>query len=431
MSRCTTNKEAWQLLFDKYNILEEINQNGYFKITAKQINEFREARLMTKFDNSANLPELFKDNNLAILPITSNSYMIARFQTYKKFEETEDEEIIKINFPEYIQSLDYNNITSEALAINCAYITQILEDFLEEEDLVPTISGKMGSGNFEFKISKNGTETEYLNITVQNSRIEIDGGFEGINSLALVEAKNVISDDFMVRQLYYPYRLWKNKINKPVRPVYMVYSNGIFYVYEYKFENDENYSSIKLIKSKKYSIEDTEIDIQDIQDVFNNVNGFDEEPEIAFPQADSFERVINLCELLLDEPRTKSDITENYAFDERQTNYYTDAARYLGLVSKNRTDGNIVFELTEVGRKILNLRYKQRQLEFVKLILKHNAFYDYLRLYFENSDRPTTLDTIEIMKHCDLYNIESESTYKRRASTIRGWVEWILDLTRI
>ena len=62
MSRCTTNKEAWQLLFDKYNILEEINQNGYFKITAKQINEYREARLMTKFDNSANLPELFKDN---------------------------------------------------------------------------------------------------------------------------------------------------------------------------------------------------------------------------------------------------------------------------------------------------------------------------------------------------------------------------------
>lgn len=431
MSRCTTNKEAWQLLFDKYNILKEINQNGYFKITAKQINEFREARLMTKFDNSANLPELFKDNNLAILPITSNSYMIARFQTYNKFEKTEDEEIVKISFPEYIQSLDYNNITSEALAINCAYITQILENFLDEEDLVPTISGKMGSGNFEFKISKSGTETEYINVSVQNSRIEIDGGFEGINSLALVEAKNVISDDFMVRQLYYPYRLWKSKINKPVRPIYMVYSNGIFSVYEYKFENDEDYSSIKFVKSKKYSIEDTEINIQDIQDVFNNINEFNGEPEIAFPQADSFDRIINLCELLLDEPRTKSDITENYAFDERQTNYYTDAARYLGLVDKNKNDRNIEFELTELGRKILNLRYKQRQLEFVKLILKHKAFYDYLGLYFENSDKPTTFDTIEIMKHCDLYNIESESTYKRRASTIRGWIDWILDLTRM
>ncbi len=431
MSRCTTNKEAWQLLFDRYNILEEINNNGYFKITAKQINEFREARLMTKFDNSANLPELFKNNNLAILPITSNSYMIAKFQTYKKFEEKEDEEIVKISFPEYIQSLDYNNITSEALAINCAYITQILENFLDEEDLVPTISGKMGSGNFEFKISKNETESEYINVSVQNSRIEIDGGFEGINSLALVEAKNVISDDFMVRQLYYPYRLWKSKINKPVRPIYMVYSNGIFSVYEYKFENDEDYSSIKLVKSKKYSVEDTETDIQDIQDIFNNINEFYEEPEIAFPQADSFARVINLCELLLDEPKTKSEITENYAFDERQTNYYTDAARYLGLIDKSKNDGNIVFELTELGKKNLNLRYKQRQLEFVKLILKHKAFYNYLRLYFKNSSKPTTPDTIEIMKHCDLYNIESESTYKRRASTIRGWTDWILDLTRV
>lgn len=431
MSRCTTNREAWQLLFKKYNILQEINKNGYFKITAKQINEFREARLMTKFDNSANLPDLFKNNNLAILPITSNSYMIARFQTYKKFEEAKDEEIVKISFPEYIQSLDYNNITSEALAINCAYITQMLENFLGEEDLVPTISGKMSSGNFEFKISKVDMETEYINVSVQNSRIEIDGGFEGLNSLALVEAKNVISDDFMVRQLYYPYRLWKSKINKPVRPVYMVYSNGIFNVYEYKFENDEDYSSIKFVKSKRYGIEDTEIDIQDIQTLFNNISRFDEEPKIAFPQADSFDRVINLCELLLDEPKTKSDITENYAFDERQTNYYTDAARYLGLVDKNGNVGNINFELTELGRKILNLRYKQRQLEFAKLILMHQVFYDYLRLYFENSDKPTTSNTVEIMKHCNLYNIESESTYKRRASTIRSWIEWILDFLYI
>ena len=431
MSRCTTNKKAWQLLFEKYNILEEINNNGYFKITAKQINEYREARLMTKFDNSANLPELFKDNKLAILPITSNSYMIAKFQTYQEFEKTEDEEIIKINFPEYIQSLDYNNITSEALAINCAYITQILENFLDEEALVPTINGKMGSGNFEFKINKNEGKNEYVNVTVQNSRIEIDGGFEGVNSLALIEAKNVISDDFMVRQLYYPYRLWKSKINKPVRPIYMVYSNDMFNVYEYKFENDEDYSSIKLVKSKKYSIEDTDIEIADIENIFNNIKSYTKEPRIAFPQADSFERVINLCELLSEEPKSKNEITENYAFDERQTNYYTDAGRYLGLISKERKDRNIIFDLTDTGRKILKLRYKQRQLEYVKLILKHKVFYDYLKLYFERAEKPSIIDTVDIMKNCNLYNIKSESTYKRRSSTIRGWIEWIIELTRI
>lgn len=430
MTRCSTNKEAWQFLFEKYNILDEINKNGYFKITSKEINEYREARLMTKFDNSANLPDIFKNNNLAILPITSNSYMIARFETYKKFEESEDDEIEKIDFPSYIQSLDYNNITSEALAINCAYITQILERFLDEEGLVPTISGKMGSGNFEFKINNKDSEDEYINVSVQNSRIEIDGGFEGFNSFALIEAKNVISDDFMVRQLYYPYRLWKSKINKTIRPIYMVYSNGIFNVYEYKFDDDNDYSSIRFVRSKRYSIEDTEIDIQDIQDIFYNIKSFEDEPEIPFPQADSFSRVINLCELLMEEPRSKSEITENYAFDERQTSYYTDAARYLGLVNKIKPEGNVMFELTSKGKAILNLKYKQRQLEFTKLILSHKAFYEYLQLYFKIAEKPLVVDIVDIMKNSNLYKIESESTYIRRSSTIRGWVEWILDLSR-
>ena len=425
MSRCSTNKEAWEKLFDKYNIINEIETNGYFKITSKQLNEYREARLMTKFDNSATLPELFKKYSLSILPITSNSYMIAKFKTYERFENN-TEEIIKIGFPEYIESLDYNNITSEALAINCAYITKILEDFLEEEDLVPTISGKMGSGNFEFNINQiNGDKT--INVIVENSRLEIDGGYEGVNSLALIEAKNYLSDDFMVRQLYYPYRLWKSKISKPVRPIYVVYSNGIFNVYEYRFADDNDYSSIEFVKSKRYSIEETDIDIQDIQSIIDNIDCV-EEPEIPFPQADSFKRIINLCELLEEESKTKKEITENYAFDERQTNYYTDAGRYLGLIEKVKEDAEIIFNLTDKGKNILKLKYKQRQLEFVKLILEHKAFKESLELYFEKADKPLVTDIVEIMKKSNLYNVVGESTYKRRASTIRGWIEWILEL---
>jgi len=425
MSRCSTNKEAWEKLFKKYNIIEEIENKGYFKITSKQINEYREARLMTKFDNSATLPDLFKQHNISILPITSNSYMIAKFKTYEKFEK-DTQEIIKINFPEYIQSLDYNNITSEALAINCAYITKILEDFLEEEALVPTVSGKMGSGNFNFNINKIDKE-ESINVVVENSRLEIDGGYEGFNSLALIEAKNYLSDDFMVRQLYYPYRLWKSKISKPVRPIYVVYSNGIFNVYEYRFADDNDYSSIEFVKSKRYSIEDTEIEIQDIKVILDNITSVDE-PEIPFPQADSFKRVINLCELLEDEEKTKKEITENYAFDERQTNYYTDAGRYLGLIEKRKEEGEIIFNLTDKGRKILKLKFKQRQLEFVKLILEHKAFKESLELYFERAEKPLSIDIVEIMKHSNLYNVTEESTYKRRASTVRGWLDWILDL---
>ena len=65
LSAQTTDKRVnsvTNILFEKYNILKEIKNNGHFKITAKQINEYREPRLMTKFDNSANLPELFNDS---------------------------------------------------------------------------------------------------------------------------------------------------------------------------------------------------------------------------------------------------------------------------------------------------------------------------------------------------------------------------------
>ena len=73
------NDAAWEKLFDKYNILTEIARNGQFVISAKQIGEFREARLMTKFDHKINLPKIFQLNNLSILPITRGDYIISSF----------------------------------------------------------------------------------------------------------------------------------------------------------------------------------------------------------------------------------------------------------------------------------------------------------------------------------------------------------------
>lgn len=73
------NDTAWEALFDKYNILSEISSTGRFKISASQIKEYREPRLMTKFDHRENLPEIFKQYNLAILPISRGDYLISSF----------------------------------------------------------------------------------------------------------------------------------------------------------------------------------------------------------------------------------------------------------------------------------------------------------------------------------------------------------------
>lgn len=426
-SEVTKNDKAWERLFDKYKILENIERNRYFEITATQINEFREARLMTKFDHRINLPKLFSSNLLAILPVSRGSYIISSFDAYKDFEQP-DNEIIRASFPDHIESIDHENITSEAVAINCAYVSNILADFLEDEELIPTISGRMSSDIFSFHIHNTLSKSDVA-VKVNNAQIEIDGGYEGIRQLALIEAKNFISDDFLIRQLYYPYRRWMNKVTKKIIPVFLVYSNGIFNLYEYEFQDPDNYNSLVLVRQKNYSIEAVEVSLDEIVKVLDKAKII-EEPKIPFPQADNFKRVINLCELLSQNKMTRDEITLNYAFDPRQTNYYTDAGRYLGLIEKRRENGEIVFFLTEEGKKILYSKYKPRQMKFVEAILRHRVFNKALKLYLKQSEIPLKSEIVEIMKKSNLYQVGAESTFQRRASTVASWVDWILDLQR-
>lgn len=426
-SEISKNQKAWEKLFEKHNILQAIEQNGFFEITATQINEFREARLMTKFDHRVNLPELFNKNDLSILPISRGSYIISHFEAYEDFEEI-NSEIIGATFPSHIESIDYQNITSEATAINTAFVSGILGDFIGDNEILPTVSGRMSSNIFSYNI-RNTKKDIYVPIRVENSQIEIDGGYEGLESLALLEAKNSLSDDFLIRQLYYPYRLWSNNIRKPVKPIFMTYSNSIFNLYEYCFEDVNNYNSLVLVKQKNYSFESLEIGLSDIIEILDRVR-IVEEPEISFPQADSFKRVINLCELLNEEEMTKDEITTEYAFEPRQSNYYTDAGRYLGLVDKRRENGKVIFSLSVEGKRLLNLRYRARQLGLVELVLSRRAFNETLKKHLQYSEMPSKSEIVSIMKASNLYDVKAESTYERRASTISGWVNWILDLQR-
>lgn len=417
------NDTAWENLFDKYHILSEIERDGQFIISANQIKEFREPRLMTKFDHKVNLPAIFAANNLSILPITRGDYIISSFSAYKEFDEPSTD-VQKISIPAHIQSLMPQFLVSEAIALNCANACGILNDFLEDDELVPTVSGRMSSGGFRFNIDTAfGTKC----ITVNNSQIEIDAAYEGIHYLSLFEAKRDLSDDFLIRQLYYPFRVWSGRVTKTVKPVFLIFSNGVFNLYQYQFDNPQNYNSLHLVKQKNYVIA-TEIGLADIDNLLRTVPLVNE-PDISFPQADRMSRIVNLIELLNEKLMSKQDITSEYAFDERQTNYYTDAGRYLGLIDKSRdSDGIILFQLSALGRRVMELEYKERQLAIVSQILAHKVFNETLRLHLECGEMPDKHTIVQIMKRSNLYHVEAESTYLRRSSTVIGWINWILGL---
>ena len=433
------NENAWNQLFVQYNIEDEINRNGQYIIKSKDINTFREARLMTKFDHRFQLPKALSNRHLSILPVSRGSYVISDIETFESFTENPNLDITEVTIPSYIESLDFSTITSEALAINCAYASQILADFTQDENLIPTVSGRMSSHMFDFTIQKVGKNNSFLYVNVQNAQIEIDGGYEGISALNLIEAKNSLYSDFLIRQLYYPYRLWQGKIEKKVRPIFLTYTNGIFHLREYRFSDPLKYNSIVLVKEKKYRLKDFSeqlLNIEMIQNLSRTVPIVEEPTTVPFPQADSFERIINFCEILYNntgEAYTKEDLSANYDFKERdsfemrQVDYYTNAAIYLGFVKKVDVNDKQVFELTDAGDALFGTNsIVERQVKFIKTILAHGVFNKTLALYLQKAEKPTKDEIVEIMKESHLYKVNSESTFRRRASTVLSWVDWIL-----
>lgn len=413
----------WNNIFEKYKILDQINKDGKFEISASQINEFREARLMTKFDNASQLPQIFTENELSILPITRGSYVIAPMDIFHKFPMIESSnEISYFNFPDNIQTLLPDNINSESLALNAVYISGILEDFIQDEKLLPTINGRMSSSLFNFNI-KNTKKKKILNIDVNNAQIEIDAGYEGVESFSIIEAKSHFADDFVIRQLYYPMRLWSSKVRKNIKTIFMVHTNGIYYLYDFKFNDLNNYNSLTLNKFKRYSFDKLEINIEDIEKMISNTPLVDE-PKIPFPQADSFERIINLCELLNQRALSKNDVTMEYGFDKRQTDYYLNAGKYLDLVEEKDSK----FLLSSTARNIMQQSPTTKQLAFAKQILSHPVFSEVLKKQLETGEVVSKQQIIDIMRKYPLFNVKSENTYERRAQTVCSWIDWITSL---
>ena len=105
---------------------------------------------------------------------------------------------------------------------------------------------------------------------------------------------------------------------------------------------------------------------------------------VPFIQADNFERVISLIENLKNNDLTSEQIADLMQFDIRQSHYYFNAGKYLGLFEKYDTEEydedtakyykTVKIRLTKQGKKVADKNYKSRQLELVKLMLEHKIF---------------------------------------------------------
>lgn len=95
--------DAWKKILKEYDVLDKIYSKGFFNITAQQIKEFKEPRVMAKFDSSESLPSIFKKYNINILPTRRGSYILSDFELYKKLPELTERvtKMKKVEIPEF------------------------------------------------------------------------------------------------------------------------------------------------------------------------------------------------------------------------------------------------------------------------------------------------------------------------------------------
>ena len=327
--------------------------------------------------------------------------------------------------PPDCESLDHTNLYSESSALSFAFNSGIIDDIMGGEGALYTVNGRMSSGIFDFSIKNTRSHNSYT-LSVHNSQLEIDAGYENRNSLCIVEAKNIAPEDFLIRQLFYPCKLWQTKVSKPILCVFLVYSNDIFTAFKYKFTNINDYNSIQLLESKRYAIASEPITLDDIAEALETTH-ISQEPEIPFPQANSFERVIDFLSILAEHDLSRDETTAIYEFNERQTNYYSDACRYLGLVEKYREDdGSVMYRLTTVAKNLMCLNHKEKNLRLVQAILSRQVFNQSLKIAIENARLPSNDEIVSVFRNASLARPINETTIRRRTSTVRSWVDWIL-----
>jgi hypothetical protein len=250
---------AWNKIFDTYNILQHDFDKKPYTLTADNIKSAckdfdatsqKEPRILCKQDLREDRPIVFKNNNLFILPKKNGVYYIVKGEGYVDIPDITSE------IQNYEKKLDFELESSkigdsEMQYLDYAYANSLIRTFMDDPSLVLTIRGRKYTPSFNFKVGN-------FSLDVESVQTEVDAGYEGRNSIVLIEAKNNSTTNTIIRQLYYPYRQWEQNTGKTVYPVFfekrIVEKEPIFYIWQYSFSDSQDYNSIQLVKSGRFRI---------------------------------------------------------------------------------------------------------------------------------------------------------------------------------
>jgi hypothetical protein len=312
---------------------------------------------------------------------------------------------------------------SESQHLDYCYNVGLIERFAGVTGLRPTIRGRKRMQPVEFFAGRVGP----VNVSA-GVQIEVDLGCEGRDDIVLIEAKVGQPADFIIRQLFYPYRKWKLEIpQKRLRPWFFcstpVAGQKLYRFWEYTFADDSQYQSLQYQRGEAFLVEPDKARMTVDELLRSHLAARRDKRLWDVPQADTFERVAELPLLVEQGIDTSAEVAAYYHFDQRQSSYYRQAAEFLDLVCLDDKR----YRLTDLGREYVSRPADERRKLLAGLLANFAPIRAMLELSSKAGGDGVSKKQIEdlIARHSAI----GKSTPGRRASTLLAWLRWVESAT--
>ena len=369
---------------------------------------------MTKFDARGARPEALRDNGLFLLPETNGSYLLLREDGYCDLPPIKSCEIheFEAKFPFPLVSL--RDATSEMSQLDRLFQCKLIEQIIGTDEIFATIRGRRFAPHFDYRVGDLGE------FSARGIQYEVDQGYETRDEIILFEAKNTTPNDFLIRQIYFPFRVYWNRFGKRVRLFFFNYNgtSGVNSFHEYRFADPRQYRSIEVCQSQHFRVRFPENAPRTLGDWLKIAPAVATNQKWEVPQADDFGKVIDFAMQVAAGCDDSGLIAGAFDFSERQSNYYRRAAEQMGLVFGE--SGR--YHLTDEGRAYIELSAHERQEKMIANLLRQPV----IRCAIESAIVGTgVIRKADVIASIGKYSSVTGETVPRRASSVISWLRWL------
>jgi hypothetical protein len=431
MTRLPTVKDRWADVVRQLDIDLSQPVSPPIRFADLERASGKQSRIMMSMDHSGALPPIFLPYSNFPVAISTKEFRLVRGAGFHRLESISREaEIFPARVPRSIAMLGSG--TAEGKFVLHALNSGLIERVTGLEGLYPvrTGGGRERTGEFDFHLDG------FPSVSVNGAQIEVDLALSCPSTLVIFEAKATQHDDFLVRQLYYPYRhfqeIEKSGLNRPVKTFFFRANpaSDMYTFWEYHWMDDTDYESIRFRRAWRFEIEEAPPPTTELLAVAPETPSVNSERahrtaarSMTIPQANSIQRIADLPLLIERGVRSASQWSAICGKSPRQGQYYRRAAQLIGLVASGGGD----WKLTTIGRNYVARDPPGRAEMLAKLLLRAPVMHQTLHDAVLHGESGLSFDQITNLV-AEVGGLQGK-TRARRASTILAWFKWIQDTT--